>query len=81
MVPPMNVFMGFRGQIMPMALCFGAAAYLTVNDYHRMFDLFYKFQWLNLICTLIQFLVFGLKSDYNNGAFTGGAEQNFFVPY
>lgn len=78
MVPPMNVFMGFRGQIMPMALCFGAAAYLTVNDYHRMFDLFYKFQWLNLICTLIQFLVFGLKSDYNNGAFTGGAEQNFF---
>lgn len=77
-VAPMNVLMGFRGQIMPMALCFGAAAYLTVNDYHRIFGLFYKFQWLNLACTLIQFFVYGLTSDYNNGAFTGGAEQNFF---
>lgn len=74
----MNVLMGFRSLFMPMALFFGAAAYLTIQDYHRIFDLLYKFQWLNLLCSFVQFAVFGLTSDLNNGALTGGAEQNFF---
>lgn len=75
---PINILLGFRALFMPMALFFGAAAYLSINDYHKMFSLFYKFQWLNLAYTLIKYFFFGLDSDLNNGALTGGAEQNFF---
>lgn len=78
LVNPMNVLMGFRGLFLPMVLLFASATYLTLQDYHSIFNLFYKFQWLNVFCTFVQWKFYGQKADFNNGALVGGAEQNFF---
>ena len=78
LVKPMNVLMGIRGFILPMALMFAAASYLKIQDYKLIFSILYKFQWLNVLCTFVQWKVYGLESDFNNGALMGGAEQNFF---
>ena len=77
-INPVNYIFGFRGQFLSMVFLFACAAYLRVSDYHRLFDLFYKFQYLNVVCTLFQFFVFHYTEDFNNGAFTGGHTQDFF---
>ena len=54
LVKPMNVLMGIRGFILPMALMFAAASYLKIQDYKLIFSILYKFQWLNVLCTFVQ---------------------------
>lgn len=78
MVNPVNYIFGFRGQFLSMVFLFASASYLSISDYHKLFDLFYKFQYLNVVCTLFQFLVYHYISDFNNGAFTGGHTQDIF---
>lgn len=77
-VNPFNFIFGFRGQFLSMVFLFASAAYLRITDYHRLFDFFYKFQYLNVACTLFQFLMYHYTEDLNNGAFTGGHTQDIF---
>ena len=78
MVNPINFIMGFRSQFMPIVLFFAAASFLKIQDYVNIFRLMYKFQYLNLFCTLVQFFIYGYTSDLNNGALSGGGQQNIF---
>lgn len=77
-VHPFNLLMGFRGIFLPVVLLFASGGYLRVNDYQQIFKFMYYFQWVNVLCTVIQWKIYGLSSDFNNGALMGGAEQNFF---
>lgn len=77
-VSPFNYVFGFRGDYLSMVLLFASAAYLKIKDYHHIFKLLYKFQFLNIFFTLVQWLVFGYTEDFNNGAFTAGVTQDIF---
>lgn len=77
-VSPFNYVFGFRGDYLSMVLLFASAAYLKIKDYHHIFKLLYKFQFLNVFFTLVQWLVFGYTEDFNNGAFTAGVTQDIF---
>ena len=77
-VNPFNYIFGFRGEYLSMVLLFASAAYLKIQDYHHIFHLFYKFQFLNIFFTLVQWLVYGYTEDLNNGAFTAGVAQDIF---
>lgn len=77
-VTPFNYIFGFRGDYLSMVLLFASAAYLKIQDYHHIFDLLYKFQFLNIFFTLVQWLIYGYTGDLNNGAFTAGATQDIF---
>lgn len=77
-IPPLNYIFGFRGQFLTIVFLFACASYLTIADYEKLFNLFYKFQYINFFCTIYQFTVLGLTEDFNNGAFTTGLSQDIF---
>ena len=78
LISPFNYIFGFRGDYLSMVMLFACAAYLKIKDYHHIFALFYKFQFLNVFFTIVQWLVFGYTEDFNNGAFTDGIGQDIF---
>jgi hypothetical protein len=77
-VSPFNYIFGFRGQFLTMVFMFASAAYLSIKDYHRIFHLLYKFQYVNIVFAILQLVVFNASADANNGAFLGGATQDIF---
>ncbi len=77
-VPVLNYLFGFRGQYLAMIIFFATVQFFSVNNFHRIFYIFYKFQYLNIILTIIQFVILSQTGDNNNGAFVSGAGQDIF---
>ncbi len=77
-INPFNFIMGFRGLFLSMVFLFASASYLYISDYHKLFDFFYKFQYLNVACTIFQYVIYHQTGDFNNGAFLSGNSQDIF---
>lgn len=77
-VPLGNIIVGVLGHYLGFLVFLIAMYVFTIADYKKLFHLFYYYQFINLGCTLYQYVVLGYYQDLNNGAFTGGATQDFF---
>ena len=77
-VPFGNITVGLLGHYLGFFVFFVAIYVFTIDDYKKLFRLFYYYQFVNLGCSLYQYVVLGYYQDLNNGAFTGGATQDFF---
>lgn len=73
-----NIIVGLLGHYLGFFVFFVAIYVFTIDDYKKLFRLFYYYQFVNLGCSLYQYVVLGYYQDLNNGAFTGGATQDFF---
>lgn len=73
-----NIIVGLLGHYLGFFVFFVAIYVFTIDDYKKLFHLFYYYQFVNLGCSLYQYVILGYYQDLNNGAFIGGASQDFF---
>lgn len=73
-----NVFVGILGHYAGFSVFMISIYIMTIDDYKKLFNIFFYYQFVNLACTIYQYFVLGYYQDMNNGAFTGGSSQDFF---
>lgn len=73
-----NTIVGILGHYLGFGVFLIATYVMTVADFKKLFRIFYYYQFVNLGTSLYQYLTLGYYQDLNNGAFTGGATQDFF---
>ena len=73
-----NFAWGYRCSYLQIAALFVTASLCTLRDFHKLFEYLYYFFILDLLLAVYQYVVLGYYQDLNNGAFMGGAGQDFF---
>lgn len=73
-----NFVWGYRCSYLPLTALFLTASLCTLRDFHKLFEYLYYFFILDLFLAVYQYVVLGYYQDLNNGAFMGGAGQDFF---
>lgn len=79
LVNPLLVLWAIRNHFRGIIFWYACVRFLCEEDIEKLFTLFFKFQFVNVIVTLFQFFVQGYSQDYLGGIFGTQVGSNSFT--